>query len=112
MIPLVSKEFGFDQCFRNGGTVDIDEVTVAARALIVDRASYKFLSGTGRAGYQNRGVSRGHALDNGESLFIAGDWPTIMGLLRLAGLLGSNRLSYPMAELIIKTVKELSNTSV
>src|SRR5215216_5511731 len=33
---LVTEEFGFDERFGNGGTVDIDEGVIASRALIVD----------------------------------------------------------------------------
>ena len=42
---IVAEQFAFDQIFRNGSAVHLDESLVFAQALAVDRMSHEFLAG-------------------------------------------------------------------
>ena len=66
---LVTEEFGFDECFGNGGTVDIDEGVIASWDSVVDCTGGKFFAGSGSAGNEYRSVGWRHAFDHGEQFF-------------------------------------------
>ena len=61
---LMSEEFGLDQCFRDGRTVDIDESVIASGAQIVDSTSGKFFTGDGCSGDEYGSVSWRSSLDH------------------------------------------------
>ena len=51
----MAKKFGFEQTGRNGGAIDFDESTIAARTEVVDGTRKKLLARAGFAEKQNRG---------------------------------------------------------
>ena len=54
----MSKELALDQLRRDGGAVDFDERSVAARAGRVDGPGQQFLADAGFAEEEHRGVGR------------------------------------------------------
>jgi len=73
----VSEKFGFDQCFRNGRTVYVDERTICAQASIMNRTSDQFLarsSGSVMRTELSEGATRSRVAN---SFFIVDDLPTI-----------------------------------
>src|SRR5206468_5742597 len=63
---LVTEELGFKQAGRNGGAIDFDKSTIAARAEIVDGAGEKLLAGAGFAEEEDRGAGGCGELNLGE----------------------------------------------
>src|SRR3984885_2183029 len=55
--PRVSEELGFEERFRNGGTVNDRKVAGGARAQIMESARDELLAAAGRPGDQNRGIA-------------------------------------------------------
>src|SRR2546425_2133685 len=60
---LVTEELGFEQAGRNGGAIDFDKSTIAARAEIVDGAGEKLLASAGFAEEQDSGAGGGGELN-------------------------------------------------
>ncbi|MND86242.1 hypothetical protein D3C80_782010 [compost metagenome] len=53
----MAEEFAFEQSFRHGRAVDLDEGAVTARAVIVDGRSNHFLSGAAFSRHQDRCIA-------------------------------------------------------
>src|SRR5208337_5583178 len=63
---LVAEDFTFDQCFRDGGTIDRYEGPLPARTQFMDGASHQFFSCSAGTGDQNRCGARSHEFDQSE----------------------------------------------
>src|SRR6185503_12821592 len=63
---LMTEEFGFDKCFGDGGTVDVDECGVSPRTQIMDRACCQLFTSAGSAGDQHRRIGWCDAFNNRE----------------------------------------------
>ena len=61
---LMSKQFAFQQVFRNGATVDRHKRLVAAVGMHMQFPGGDFLAGTGFTEYQYRGTGIGHLLNH------------------------------------------------
>ena len=60
---FVAEEFAFNEVFRDGGAVDLDEWSIGPRALAVEGAGDEFLSGAAFAGDQDGGLGAGDFAD-------------------------------------------------
>ena len=57
---FITEQFGFQQGFGNGGTVDGNKFFVGAFGVVMDKAGKNLFAGSGRSGQQNAGFRRSY----------------------------------------------------